>query len=88
MSSEYVEFPATLILLPGLDGTEVFFRPLLAWLPKWMTPMVVQFHPPALMLAAAEPGQIEGVILASSFVRPPRTTYAGCAGGRLRRQSG
>ena len=28
------------------------------------------------MLAAAEPGKIQGVILASSFVRPPRTIYA------------
>lgn len=42
MSSD-MSIPATLILLPGLDGTEVFFRPLLAWLPKWITPMVVQF---------------------------------------------
>lgn len=33
----------TLVLLPGLDGTDVFFRPLLAALPEWITPMVVQF---------------------------------------------
>ena len=35
--------PITLVLLPGLDGTDVFFRPLLAALPGWILPMVVQF---------------------------------------------
>jgi hypothetical protein len=30
--------PETLVLLPGLDGTEVFFRPLLASLPEWVRP--------------------------------------------------
>ena len=35
--------PITLVLLPGLDGTDVFFRPLLAALPGWIFPMVVQF---------------------------------------------
>lgn len=35
--------PITLVLLPGLDGTDVFFRPLLASLPEWITPHVVQF---------------------------------------------
>lgn len=103
------EKPATLVLLPGLDGTDVFFRPLLAALPEWITPMVVQFPttganeysdllrlvrsalaktsrcyvlgwsfagPLALMLAAAEPGKVQGVILASTFVRPPRRIFA------------
>jgi pimeloyl-[acyl-carrier protein] methyl ester esterase len=97
--------PITLVLLPGLDGTDVFFRPLLESLPEWITPMVVQFPtaganeysdllrlvrsalaestscyvlgwsfsgPLALMLAAAEPAKVRGVILVSSFVRPPR----------------
>jgi hypothetical protein len=31
----------TLVLLPGLDGTEIFFRPLLAALPTWVKPLVV-----------------------------------------------
>ena len=31
----------TLVLLPGLDGTEVFFKPLLASLPHWIHPRVV-----------------------------------------------
>jgi pimeloyl-[acyl-carrier protein] methyl ester esterase len=101
--------PATLVLLPGLDGTDVFFRPLLAALPEWVAPMVVQFPtaganqypdllrlircalentsdcyvlgwsfagPLALMLAAAEPNKVRGVILASTFVRPPRRIFA------------
>ncbi|MCS6897224.1 MAG: alpha/beta hydrolase, partial [Nitrospira sp.] len=92
--------PATLVLLPGLDGTDVFFRPLLATLPVWIKPTVVQFPtvgandypdllrfvrltlaerlsyyvlgwsfagPLALMLAAAEPNRVRGVILASTF---------------------
>ena len=33
----------TLVLLPGLDGTEVFFKPLLAALPKWIKPVVVTY---------------------------------------------
>jgi pimeloyl-[acyl-carrier protein] methyl ester esterase len=32
-----------LILLPGLDGTEIFFRPMLAALPPWIEPVVVTF---------------------------------------------
>ena len=98
-----------LVLLPGLDGTDVFFRPLLAALPEWITPMVVQFPtsgadeypdllrlvlsalsktpncyvlgssfagPLALMLAAAEPAKVQGVILSTTFVGPPRLIYA------------
>jgi pimeloyl-ACP methyl ester carboxylesterase len=37
--------PATLVLLPGLDGTDVFFRPLLEALPPWVTPVVVRYPP-------------------------------------------
>jgi pimeloyl-[acyl-carrier protein] methyl ester esterase len=29
--------------LPGLDGTEIFFRPLLAALPPWIKPLVVTY---------------------------------------------
>ncbi len=97
------------MLLPGLDGTDVFFRPLLDVLPEWISPLVVQFPlsgtheysallvmvrnllveaqsyyvlgwsfsgPLALMLAAAEPAKVRGVILASTFVRPPRRIFA------------
>ena len=100
--------PETLVLLPGLDGTEVFFRPLLESLPAWIRPHVVSFPPAgateyadllaivreavseiprfyvlgssfagplALMLAEAEPKKVRGVILATTFVRPPRRIY-------------
>jgi pimeloyl-ACP methyl ester carboxylesterase len=33
----------TLLLLPGIDGTEVLFRPLVAALPGWITPRVVTY---------------------------------------------
>ena len=95
---------ASLLLLPGIDGTEVFFAPLLAVLPPWIRPQVVTYPtsggngyadllplvqasaagaqnffvlgwsfsgPLALMLAAREPRRTRGVILCSSFVRPP-----------------
>lgn len=101
--------PTTLVLLPGLDGTDVFFRPLLAALPQWVHSQVVCFPPAganeyaellpivreavsevprfyilgssfagplALMLAAAEPDKVRGVILSVSFVRAPRPMYA------------
>lgn len=35
----------TLVLLPGLDGTEIFFGPLLAQLPPWIDPVVVTYPP-------------------------------------------
>lgn len=99
----------TLVLLPGLDGTEVFFKPLLASLPGWVDAKVVCFPPVnasaysqllaavrdsvsdlssffvlgssfggplALMLAQAEPIKVRGVILATTFVSPPRRMYA------------
>jgi pimeloyl-[acyl-carrier protein] methyl ester esterase len=34
-----------LVLLPGLDGTEIFFGPLLAQLPPWIDPVVVTYPP-------------------------------------------
>jgi pimeloyl-ACP methyl ester carboxylesterase len=33
----------TLVLLPGLDGTEIFFGPLLTVLPAWVKPVVVTY---------------------------------------------
>jgi pimeloyl-[acyl-carrier protein] methyl ester esterase len=36
---------ATLVLLPGLDGTAAMFRPLLASLPAWIRPVVVTYPP-------------------------------------------
>ena len=101
--------PTTLLLLPGLDGTEVFFKPLVAALPQWVRPKIVCFPssganeyadllalaqemvseiptcfvlgssfagPLALMLAEAEPDKVRGVILATTFVSPPRRLYS------------
>lgn len=101
--------PTTLVLLPGLDGTDIFFQPLLAALPPSVRPLVVSYPaatgqsyaellalvrrtiadlpechvlgwsfsgPLALMLAAAEPGKVRGVILAASFVRAPNPLLA------------
>lgn len=94
----------TLVMLPGLDGTEVFFEPLLKSLPQSFQTRLVCFPtsgsnqyadllrtvraavadlsdyylvawsfsgPLALMLGAAEPTRVRGVILFASFVRPP-----------------
>jgi pimeloyl-[acyl-carrier protein] methyl ester esterase len=33
----------TLVLLPGLDGTEIFFGPLLRHLPSWVDPLVITY---------------------------------------------
>ena len=33
----------TLVLLPGLDGTEIFFAPLLHHLPPWVAPIVITY---------------------------------------------
>jgi len=38
-----LERTITLVLLPGLDGTEVFFRPLVTALPGWVKPVVVTY---------------------------------------------
>lgn len=35
--------PTTLLILPGLDGTDVFLRPLLASLPRTIRPLVVSY---------------------------------------------
>ena len=97
--------PTTLVLLPGLDGTEVFFRPLTAALPDWLQARTVCYPqtgaqdyprllahvrreladlsdyyvlgasfggPLAVMLAAAEPQRVRGLILSASFLRFPR----------------
>lgn len=38
-----IKFKTTLVLLPGLDGTEVFFGPLLHHLPSWVNPVVIAY---------------------------------------------
>lgn len=92
------------MLLPGLDGTEVFFQPLLTWLAPSVRTRILCYPPGAsseyadllaavrqavadlsefylvawsfsgplaLMLAAAEPAKVRGVILFASFVSAP-----------------
>lgn len=95
----------TLVILPGLDGTEVFFRPFLASIPSHIRTVVVSYPPSgansyealleivrekvadipeffllgssfsgplAIMLAAAEPARVRGIILSATFLRAPR----------------
>ena len=94
-----------LVLLPGLDGTEVFFRPFLAALPPSIRPLVVTYPrsgpndyktllqlvlekvahlptffllgssfsgPLAILLAAAHPARLRGLILSATFLRAPK----------------
>lgn len=35
----------SLVLLPGLDGTEIFFAPLLRKLPGWIDPVIITYPP-------------------------------------------
>jgi pimeloyl-ACP methyl ester carboxylesterase len=94
----------TLVLLPGLDGTDIYLRPLLAALPQWISARVITLPargrndyahlasalraqlprepywllgwsfsgPLALMLAREDAARVRGVILCSSFLRPPQ----------------
>ncbi len=39
----YKNIKTTLVLLPGLDGTEVFFGPLLRHLPFWIDPVIIEY---------------------------------------------
>jgi pimeloyl-[acyl-carrier protein] methyl ester esterase len=68
----------TLVLLPGLDGTEIFFRPLIAALPRWIKPLVVTYpasgandYPDLLsVIRAAIAGSREFYVLGWSFSGP------------------
>lgn len=70
--------PTTLVLLPGLDGTDVFFAPLLAALPENVRPLVVTYphsreHGYAELLALvrrAIAGEPECFVLGWSFSGP------------------
>src|SRR5262245_55661917 len=100
---------ATLVVLPGLDGTDVFSRPFVAGLPGSIRARVVCYPtsgsnryedllalaraaisdtesvylfgssfggPLAIMLAAAEPARIKGIVLSATFASPPRPRLA------------
>ena len=99
---------STLVILPGLDGTEVFFRPFIAALPAHVRTVPVCFPdegpydyaallarirreigslerycllassfsgPLGVMLAAAEPQRVQGLILCATFLRAPRPRF-------------
>jgi pimeloyl-ACP methyl ester carboxylesterase len=96
--------PIVLVLLPGLDGTETFLRPLLERLPSTIRPRAMNYPdagpydyaalleivrhnlvdascyvvlacsfsgPLAIMLAAAEPSRVRGIILIATFATLP-----------------
>ena len=100
-----MEHTATLLILPGLDGTDVFFQAFLRLLPDWIQPRMVCYPsegengydelfrlvrtqaaglppyfvlgssfsgPLAVMLAAAEPDRVRGIILSATFLRAPQ----------------
>ena len=43
VSSHNRHIKTTLVLLPGLDGTEIFFGPLLRHLPAWVDPVIIVY---------------------------------------------
>jgi pimeloyl-ACP methyl ester carboxylesterase len=47
--------PATLVLLPGLDGTKILFRPFVEALPGWITPRIVEYD-------SSGPNDYEGLL--------------------------
>lgn len=47
--------PTTLVLLPGLDGTSILFRPFMQALPAWIAPRVIEY-------ASAGPNDYEGLL--------------------------
>ncbi|ALA61113.1 alpha/beta fold hydrolase [Nitrospira moscoviensis] len=78
--------PTALVLLPGLDGTDVFFRPLIAALPDWIEPRVVHFPPegvndyPALLsLVRAALADIPYCYVLGSSFAGPLALMAACA---------
>jgi pimeloyl-[acyl-carrier protein] methyl ester esterase len=72
------ETKITLLLLPGLDGSGVMFRPLLPHLPSYIHPIIVNYPPDQLLgydqllpiVLAAIPGNSEVVVLGESFSGP------------------
>jgi pimeloyl-[acyl-carrier protein] methyl ester esterase len=82
----------TLVLLPGLDGTEIFFGPLLAALPAWVKPLVVTYptsgandysHLLAVVRAAIEDSR-DFYVLGWSFSGPLALMLAAKEPNRIR----
>jgi len=73
-----IKFRTTLVLLPGLDGTEIFFGPLLRHLPSWIAPVVIIYpasgtndYKDLLPLVISEVSGLESfVVLGLSFGGP------------------
>jgi len=82
----------TLVLLPGLDGTEIFFRPLLDALPGWIKPVVVTYPTSGAngysdlleVVEAAIVDSREFYVLGWSFSGPLALTLAGKHPTRIR----
>jgi pimeloyl-ACP methyl ester carboxylesterase len=82
----------TLLLLPGLDGSGVMFRPLLPYLPPNIHPIIVNYPPDQLLgydqllpiVLAAIPGNSEVVVLGESFSGPLALMLAAQPPARLR----
>lgn len=92
MDSQVKGQHVTLVFLPGLDGTEVFYRPLLATLPAWIESRVIVYPDRA-------PYDYEGLlerlrkelqdvascyVVASSFAGPLAVMLAGAEPGKVR----
>lgn len=82
----------TLVLLPGLDGTDIFFEPLLRELPAGITPLVLSFpvtgdqgYPALLRLVRDATGGLEEFhVLGWSFSGPLAVMLAASEPGRVR----
>jgi pimeloyl-ACP methyl ester carboxylesterase len=77
-SLQAINLKTTLVLLPGLDGTEIFFGPLLRHLPSWVDPIVITYpesginsYEDLLTIVMGEVGELKSfVILGWSFGGP------------------
>jgi pimeloyl-[acyl-carrier protein] methyl ester esterase len=77
-SLQSINLKTTLVLLPGLDGTEIFFGPLLRHLPPWIETLVITYpatgnnvYNDLLPIVLSEVRALKSfVILGSSFGGP------------------
>jgi len=82
----------TLVVLPGLDGTDVFFRPFLALLPAWIHPVVVHYpqssangYEDLLRIVRERVSQIpDCYVIGSSFSGPLAVMLAAIEPARVR----
>jgi hypothetical protein len=75
----------TLVLLPGLDGTEIFFGPLLSQLPSWIDPVVITYPPtgPNMYLVSTNDEIIARTNLQEVLLHAPQTEVAEIEGPHL-----